>query len=101
AGLPVVDDKGALIGIITQYDLLRKGYSRIHLEAARGHAKSPKVYNVMTRPCTYLYPWSTLLEASEIMVSRNIGRIPVVDSEKNKYLIGIVDREDAVRALLR
>ncbi|MDM7276003.1 MAG: CBS domain-containing protein [Thermoprotei archaeon] len=101
AGLPVVDDRGVLVGIITQYDLLRKGYSRIHLEAARGHAKSPKVSNVMTRPCTYLYPWSTLLEASEIMVSRNIGRIPVVDSEKNKHLIGIVDREDAVRALLR
>jgi CBS domain-containing protein len=99
AGIPVVDRRGALIGIVTQYDLLKKGYARPHLEAEKGPGKTPKVRNVMTRPCTHLYPWSKALEAATIMVNRNIGRIPVVESDKTRKIIGIVDREDIVKLL--
>jgi CBS domain-containing protein len=53
----------------------------------------------MTRPCTHLYPWSKALEAATIMVNRNIGRIPVVESDKTRKIIGIVDREDIVKLL--
>ncbi|MEM0365453.1 MAG: CBS domain-containing protein [Acidilobaceae archaeon] len=99
-GLPVVDSKGVIVGIITQYDLLRKGYARIHLEAARGPAKTPKVKTVMTKPCTYLYPSSTALEAAVLMVNRNIGRIPVAEDSKTRRLVGIIDREDIAKLLL-
>jgi len=100
AGIPVVDSKGVVVGMITQYDLLKKGYARPHLEAERGPGRRPRVRTAMTRPCTYLYTWSTLLEAATIMVNRNVGRIPVVESETTRKLVGIVDREDVVRALL-
>jgi CBS domain-containing protein len=99
AGIPVVDNRGALVGIITQYDLLRKGYARPHLEAERGPGKTPRIRNVMTRPCTYLYPWSKALEAATLMTSRNIGRIPVVESNETRRVVGIVDREDIVKLL--
>ncbi len=100
AGIPVVDRRGALVGIITQYDLLRKGYARPHLEAERGPGKVPRVRNVMTRPCTHLYPWSKALEAAAIIVNRNIGRIPVVESDKTRRVVGVVDREDLVKLLI-
>jgi len=100
AGIPVVNNRGALVGIITQYDLLKKGYARPHLEAERGPGKVPKVRIAMTRPCTYLHPWSKALEAAIIMVTRNIGRIPVVESSKTRRIVGIVDREDIVKLLI-
>jgi len=99
AGIPVVDKRGALVGMITQYDLLKKGYARPHLEAERSPGKVPRVRSVMTRPCTYLYPWSRALEAATIMVSRNIGRVPVVESDETRKVVGIVDREDIVKLL--
>ncbi|ESQ21881.1 MAG: CBS domain [uncultured Acidilobus sp. CIS] len=36
AGLPVIDGDGRLIGMITQYDLWAKGYTRIHWRASLG-----------------------------------------------------------------
>ncbi|MCX8195735.1 MAG: CBS domain-containing protein [Acidilobaceae archaeon] len=100
-GIPVVNEKGAIVGIVTQYDLLRKGYARIHLEAARGPAKAPRARTIMTRPCTYLYPHSTALEAAGIMISRNIARVPVAHDEKSRRLVGVVDRESIARLILK
>lgn len=101
SGLPVVDERMAVVGIVTQYDLIKKGYARPHLESEGGPGRRPKVKTVMTRPCTYLYPWSSALEAATIMINRNIGRIPVVESDKTRRLVGIVDREDIVRLLIK
>jgi len=39
-------------------------------------------------------------EAASLMVNRGIGRIPVVDGVSTRRLIGIIDREDVVRAIL-
>ncbi|MCS7106930.1 MAG: CBS domain-containing protein [Acidilobaceae archaeon] len=100
-GVPVVNEKGAIVGIVTQYDLLRKGYARIHMEAARGPAKVPRARTVMTRPCTYLYPHSTALEAAGIMINRNIARVPIAEGDKTRKLIGLVDRESLARLIMR
>ena len=99
AGLPVVNEKGRLIGIITQYDLLKKGYTRIELESSSGPRKGPRVSEAMNSSPIYAYPWSSLLEVARIIVERDVGRVPIVDAERS--LVGIIDREDIVRALLR
>ena len=97
AGLPVVDAKGRLVGIITQYDLIRKGYSRIEVESESGARRGPRVREAMTTGVTIAYPWHTVREVAELMVSRGFGRIPVIDDPKSRRLMGIVDREDVVR----
>ncbi len=100
AGFPVVDDKSRLIGIITQFDLLKRGYTRIELESESGPHRGPRVRDAMTTSVIYLYPWSKAIEAAKLMVYRGLGRIPIVESEETKKLVGIVDREDIVKILL-
>lgn len=101
AGFPVVDDKGRVIGIITQYDLIKKGYSRIELESESGPKRGPRVREAMTTGVIVVYPWTTLKELAEAMVSKRYGRFPVVDSPRERTLVGIVDREDLVRFLIK
>ncbi|MCE4602855.1 MAG: CBS domain-containing protein [Desulfurococcales archaeon] len=100
AGLPVVDDRGRLVGIITQYDLLRKGYARVELTSEAGQHRGPRVREAMTYTVHYLYPWSSLEEAARLVAERGYGRIPVVEDEASRRLVGIVDREDIVRAVM-
>jgi CBS domain-containing protein len=44
-------------------------------------------------------PSTKLIRAAKAMVSKDIGRIPVKD--KKSILIGIVDREDIARILVK
>ncbi len=100
AGIPVVDERGRLVGIITQYDLIRRGYSRIELESEAGARRGARVREAMTTGVIFVYPWTTLRDAARIMVERGVGRLPVVESPNSKRLVGIVDREDVVRFIL-
>jgi len=98
AGLPVVK-RGKVVGIITQKNLLDSGVILPAFEAEKGRFKAPsKISSVMKTPVVSLKPTSTIEEAAKLMLDKNIGRLPIVD-EKGK-LIGIVDREDIVKALL-
>jgi len=98
AGLPVVS-RGKLIGIVTQKNLLDSGVIFPAFEAKRGRFKAPpKISSVMKAPVVSLRPTAELREAAELMLKKNIGRVPIVDREGR--LVGMVDREDIVRALL-
>ncbi len=99
SGIPVVDSKGRLVGIVTTYDLLAEG-ARPALEASGGPGRGAKVREFMTSPAFYLYPWSRVSEAAETMVKKGYGRIPIVESERTRKLAGIVDREDIVSIAL-
>jgi CBS domain-containing protein len=100
SGLPVVDEKNRLVGIITQYDIISKGFTRVELESESGPKKGAKVKKAMTRTVFYLYPWSPLTEAMEAMIERGYGRIPVVNDPRERKLVGIIDREDVAKAIL-
>jgi CBS domain-containing protein len=98
AGLPVVK-KEKVIGMITQKDLLDSGSIRLSFEASKGQFKTPpKVLAYMKTTVFSLKPENTLLDAAQLMIKKDIGRIPIIDAE-NK-LIGIIDREDIVKVLL-
>lgn len=101
AGFPVVRSEKDLkvVGIITQHDLLKKGYTRIELESESGPRSPAKVREAMTSPALTLKESSDLFSAAELMVRNNVGRVPIVNDKG--ILAGIIDRSDVCRAYLK
>jgi CBS domain-containing protein len=96
SGLPVVKKK--VVGMITRNDILAAGYARIRKENEKSFSKrATPVEKVMRSPAITISPRATLGEAMKIMVSKNIGRLPVVEKGR---LLGIIDREDVLRQSL-
>lgn len=87
SGLSVVDAQDQLVGIISRRDL------DIALHHGFGHAP---VKGYMTRPVQTIQPETSLPEIETLMVSYDIGRLPVV---KAGELVGIVTRTDILRQL--
>ena len=98
SGYPVVKKK-RLIGIVTLQDILKAGYVRLEREDERGGRgiHSAAVGKVMKTPVITVESDSSLWEAANLMKQYTIGRLPVVEDSK---LIGIVDRQDLVRAII-
>lgn len=98
AGLPVVK-RGRIVGIVTQKDLLDSGTILPAFESKKGRFKAPsKISSVMRTTVKSLKSTATVREAAELMLNKNIGRVPVVDAKGR--LIGIVDREDIAKRLI-
>jgi CBS domain-containing protein len=116
SGLPVVDDEGALIGIVSEGDFLRR--SEIGTPRKRGrllkflfgwgvgaddyiHEHGRKVSEIMTPSPRTVGEQATLQDIVTLMERNNIKRVPVVRAGK---LVGIVSRSNllgAVAALAR
>ena len=111
SGLPVVDPSGALLGIVSEGDFLRRpelgtrrrrtrwlefliGPGRLASEYV--HACGRKVTEIMT-PAPYTVGEATpLTEVVQLMERHQIKRVPVVYGRR---LVGIVSRADLLRAL--
>ena len=98
AGLPVVKN-GKLLGIVTQKDLLETGVVLPGFESKKGRFReSPKISSVMQTNLIAVAPSTKAIRVARVMVSKNIGRVPVKD--ENGKLVGIVDREDIARLVV-
>ncbi|MDD2921462.1 MAG: chloride channel protein [Anaerolineales bacterium] len=84
-GLPVVDEKGLLVGILTVEDIERAGDKTFVSEAC-------------TRAVETAFPDETLNIALRRMSRRDVGRLPVVARENPQKLLGVLRRADMVRA---
>ncbi|MEA5602282.1 CBS domain-containing protein [Nostoc sp. UHCC 0252] len=87
SGLSVVDAQGQLVGIISRRDLdvaLHHGFS---------HAP---VKGYMTTNLKTITPDTTLPQIESLMVTYDIGRLPVLENEQ---LVGLVTRTDVLREL--
>jgi CBS-domain-containing membrane protein len=99
AGLPVTQ-KNKLVGMITQKDLLENERVFPTFESAKGRFRaSSKVSSVMKTEVLAVEPSTKVIRVAKIMVFSNIGRVPVKDGKG--MLVGIVDREDVARLLVK
>ncbi len=98
SGYPVVKE-GQLIGMITRRNIIRAGYARIEKEDEHGtkSSMSPPVKKIMSTPAYTLSPQATLKEAIQAFLKLDVGRLSVVD---NNELVGIVDRNDIIKAVI-
>jgi CBS domain-containing protein len=97
-GLPVAKD-GKPIGMITRFDILKRGWARISKESETRPSDSTQMHaeKLMSSPIFSLGPEASLADAIELMLKHDVGRISVVDNGK---LVGIVDRNDLIKSYL-
>jgi CBS domain-containing protein len=86
-GFPVLNDHGQLTGVVTRRDLLDPARMPADLVGAltiKNHA--------------VIFDDNTLSEANELMVREGVGRLPVVDHDQQRKVIGIISRRDIMSA---
>jgi CBS domain-containing protein len=110
SGMPVVDHEGAVVGVVSEADILVKAGgeappgSRLLgwlLEADTGledKIRAKTVGEAMSVPAVTIAPERPVHEAAKLMSTEGINRLPVVDDGR---LVGIVTRADVVRAFTR
>jgi len=99
--LPVVDDDGWLVGIVTEADLIRDRVPpdpRVYGSRPSHRAASPLlVGDVMTSPVESLTAGADISDAARIMVDERIRCLPIVDGGAP---LGIITRRDLLRVAL-
>ena len=83
SGLPVCDENGHMVGVISEYDLIAKPDAKCAGEA-------------MTRDVIAVMEDTGVDEVRFLLVNRKIKRVPVLRGQK---LVGIVSRADLVREI--
>jgi CBS domain-containing protein len=111
SGLPVINDGGSLVGIVSEADFLRRGelgtakpqggwLETVFLPGraaeiyARAHAR--RVDEIMSTDVASIEETASLGDAVKIMEKRRVKRLPVVSDDK---VIGMIARADFIRAL--
>jgi len=114
SGLPVVNSKGKLVGIISEADLVfqekkvRSPFfmvlfdSPIYLE--RPHrfldelkrSAAQKVKDLMSTKLHTVGPETGIADVATILAEKGINRVPVVDKEGK--ILGIITRQDIIKA---
>ena len=111
SALPVVDDGGKLVGIISEGDLMHRSEvgtewdrswwlrlmaSSSTLAADYVKAYGRKVADVMTRDVVMASPETPLNEIAMLLERNSIKRVPIV---RDGQLVGIVSRANLVQAI--
>jgi len=112
SGLPVIDDEGSLLGIVTEADLVSKPAfgARRHRSlvaiidlltgASRWAAKATALTagELMTTSVVTATPKESIRVVAQRMLERGVKRLPVLDGGR---LVGIISRRDLLRSFHR
>jgi CBS domain-containing protein len=91
SGLPVVDGKGKVIGVVTEFDLLRAVHEGKDLQTV-------KAEEIMSRTVMCAQENDALDDIIAKMMEHHIIRLPVVGEDGK--LIGVIARPDLLRHLI-
>jgi CIC family chloride channel protein len=89
-GLPVIDVQSKLAGFLTVSDLEQAKIERSDAVQTVG--------DICTREVLITYPDEHIGQALQRMGVRDIGRLPVVSREDERELVGLLRRNDIIRA---
>ncbi|KAL6754967.1 hypothetical protein V8C86DRAFT_2688629 [Haematococcus lacustris] len=120
-GAPVVDSAGALVGMLSEADLIWKGAGvplehsilptvfigafdllvslrdkqQVEAEVAKIVART--VDQAMSKKLHSITPRASMAEAAHLMLEKNVNHLPVVEGGK---LVGLVTRHDVLRGMV-
>jgi CBS-domain-containing membrane protein len=86
--LPVVDDAGHPVGVVSEADLLQ-----------RHGSGTDTADDLMTSPAITAHPAWSVVRAARPMRKNKIKRLPVIDD--GNHVIGVVSRSDLIQLFLR
>jgi CBS domain-containing protein len=110
SALPVVDETGRLVGIVSEGDLLLKEECASETEDERffetrrhrherARAEGTIAADLMTRAVVTVEPRAPLARAASLMHDKHVKRLPVVGPDGE--ILGIVSRGDLLKVFLR
>jgi CBS domain-containing protein len=109
SGVPVVDEDGAVVGVLSEADILVKTGAELPRAGLLGWLLEPDldlhdkigartVGEAMSAPAVTITPSRLVHEAAARMITESVNRLPVVE---HGTLVGILTRADVVRAFTR
>ncbi|NSW54961.1 MAG: CBS domain-containing protein [Armatimonadetes bacterium] len=113
SGLPVVNGREELVGIVTERDLLLLERQQPpmmktalyglwitpqHLIEQDAEWRGLEVKDVMTRKVVTFGPEDKVIDIAKAMHDKGINRVPIVDGGK---IVGIISRKDIIRAMAK
>lgn len=109
SGVPIVDDRGAVVGVLSEADVLvkaggesrRGGFLAWFMEPdfdLQDKITATTAGEAMSAPAITIGPDRPVHEAAALMVNESVNRLPVVE---DGALVGILTRADVVRAFTR
>lgn len=90
SGLPVVDDKGKVVGVVSEFDLLKAIRDGKALEQV-------KAEDIMSKNPICVSENTPVKEVIDLMMKHNIIRVPVV---RNDNLVGVISRCDILSSIV-
>jgi acetoin utilization protein AcuB len=100
-GLPVVDKRGHLVGIVTDRDIKDASPSKatsLDIHEINYLISTIKVKHIMSTDLVYVKPDETVEFAAILMLENKISTLPVVASDQK--LVGIITQTDIFKALI-
>lgn len=116
SGVPVVDEGGALIGVVTENDLISRNKrlhiptvvsfldAAIYLESSKKFEQevkrmaATKVGDICNRKVVSITQDTTVVDIATIMDEKKVHLLPVVTAGK---IVGIVGKRDVLKAVAR
>jgi CBS domain-containing protein len=100
SGMPVVDEEGQLVGMLSKTDVVRHQLDADevaveNLPSGQHVLDDTTVEDVMTPQVLAVWEGASLADAAKIMVNAGVHRVPVVS--RNGMLAGLITHTDIVR----